>query len=556
VARFLRRIPLYVLLIIGSVVFSFPFVWLAATSVKVDRELFTGDLRIKPLTPSPRAASPYIDTEYFAELSGTAERQADVLPLLEKLARQTGYELPGDIDADLAWQQIARGLYRKLAQALPTSVWAGHLDGPSGLTAGAQAAVTAQMVGEMFGNIDRRLTFGGIWVRGRDGVDHELLADRPAAQRLENLTPQVATLVDRLDGDRQVADVRYDFGAGDRIILAQTLTLPFAATDLQRVQVQWHPDDTWHGLQVLLSVGDKTYTGQRSIPLANFDWQTLTWQWPSADDYSTKIRTWTVLHPASQEDARAPGAALGPQRVRLTLVITRAGPVAAWWHKLRLNYDRVLDQIPFWRYLRVSVFLVIANIILTVLFSSLVAYSFARLNWPGREFCFVLLLASMMIPGQVTMIPQFLIWKSMGAYNTLAPLCVAAAFGNAFFIFLLRQFMKGIPRDLEDAARIDGCGFLRIYWHVVLPLVKPSLAAIAIFTFMGTWNDFMGPLLYVADQRLYPLAFGLYAFSVQVSNNPTLTMAGSLLMTLPVIAIFFLAQKYFIQGVTLTGMKA
>ena len=127
--------------------------------------------------------------------------------------------------------------------------------------------------------------------------------------------------------------------------------------------------------------------------------------------------------------------------------------------------------------------------------------------------------------------------------------------GIAFFIFLMRQTMKGIPRDLEDAARIDGCGVFRIYWSVMLPLVKPSLAAIAIFTFMGTWNDFMGPLIYVSDQRLYPLAFGLYAFAVQVENNPILTMAAALLMTLPVIVIFFFAQKYFIQGITMTGMK-
>ena len=115
--------------------------------------------------------------------------------------------------------------------------------------------------------------------------------------------------------------------------------------------------------------------------------------------------------------------------------------------------------------------------------------------------------------------------------------------------------MKGIPRDLEDAARIDGCGFLRIYWHVILPLIKPSLAAIAIFTFLGAWNNFMGPLIFIADQRLYPLAFGLYAFSVQVQSNPALTMAGSVLMTVPVIVVFFFAQRYFIQGVTLTGMK-
>jgi len=198
---------------------------------------------------------------------------------------------------------------------------------------------------------------------------------------------------------------------------------------------------------------------------------------------------------------------------------------------------------------------VIANIVLTLLFSSLVAYAFARLNWPGRDLCFILMLATMMIPFQVIMIPQFLIWKNLGAYNTLTPLWLAPVFGNAFFIFLLRQFLRGVPRDLEDAARLDGCGFLRIYWHIMLPLIKPSLAAIGIFTFMGTWNNFMGPLIYIADQRLYPLAFGLYAFSVQVNNNPALTMAGSLLMTVPVIVIFFFAQKYFIQGVTLTGMK-
>ena len=183
------------------------------------------------------------------------------------------------------------------------------------------------------------------------------------------------------------------------------------------------------------------------------------------------------------------------------------------------------------------------------------AWALIRFLTSDRAFCFLLMLATMMIPGQVTMIPQFLIWKSLGAYNTLTPLWLGPAFGNAFFVFLLRQFMKGVPRDLEDAARLDGCGFLRIYWYVMLPLIKPSLAAIAIFTFLGAWNDFMGPLIYIADERLYPLAFGLYAFSVEVGNDPALTMAASLMMTVPVIVIFFFAQKYFIQGIMLTGMK-
>jgi multiple sugar transport system permease protein len=145
--------------------------------------------------------------------------------------------------------------------------------------------------------------------------------------------------------------------------------------------------------------------------------------------------------------------------------------------------------------------------------------------------------------------------KHLGWYNTLYPLWVGSFFAGAFNVFLLRQFLKGIPRDLEDAARIDGCGFWRVYWHLMLPLIKPTLAAIAIFTFMGAWNDFMGPLIFLSDQRLYPLSLGLYAFNVQAGGSMGMMMAGSLLMTVPVIIIFFFAQKYFIQGITLTGMK-
>jgi ABC-type glycerol-3-phosphate transport system permease component len=244
----------------------------------------------------------------------------------------------------------------------------------------------------------------------------------------------------------------------------------------------------------------------------------------------------------------------GANELKVTIEIKHNTPLGAWWAKARRNYLFALDNMPFWRYVATSVFLVILNLVGTLLSCSLVAYSFARLQWPGRNFCFALMLATMMVPGQVTMIPGFLIMKTLGWYNTLYPLWIGSFFTSAFNVFLLRQFLKGIPRDLEDAAKIDGCGFWRIYWHIMLPLIKPTLAAIAIFTFMGAWNDFMGPLIYLSDQRLYPLSFGLYALNVQ-AGSMGLMMAGSLLMTMPVIVIFFFAQKYFIQGVTLTGMK-
>ena len=212
-------------------------------------------------------------------------------------------------------------------------------------------------------------------------------------------------------------------------------------------------------------------------------------------------------------------------------------------------------MVPLWTYVYNSVFLVALNIAGQVIGSSLVAFAFARLRWPGRDFCFVMVLATLMIPPQVTMIPVFLIFRQVGWYNTLQPLWVPSFAGAAFFIFLLRQFMRGIPADLEDSAKIDGCGYAGIYMRIILPLVRPALATIGIFTFMNVWNDFMGPLIYLSDQELYPLSLGLFALQTFQASNFALMMAASVLMTLPVIALFFLAQRQFIQGIALTGMK-
>lgn len=191
----------------------------------------------------------------------------------------------------------------------------------------------------------------------------------------------------------------------------------------------------------------------------------------------------------------------------------------------------------------------------TVLASSMVAFSFARLRWPGRDGVFVVLLATMMLPGAVTMMPVFLIFRWLGWIDTLRPLWVPAFFGSAFHIFLLRQFFLTIPNDLEDAAKIDGCSYFGIYRRIMLPLIKPALAAVTIMTFMGAWNNFMGPLIYISSPLKMPLAYALQLFQTAHGGEPGLLMAASTMMMLPVLVIFFLTQRYFIQGVTLTGIK-
>lgn len=544
--RWTWHAAIYALLAGGSVLFALPFVWMAGTSVKVDRELFAPGLHLLPRAPHPAPHSPYVDAGFYPPPAGPRDRA--LLPRLRALAAATGFVPPADIDSAAALDAVATGLLDKLARRLPRPVWDGPQDA---LLAAARPLVDRNMVGDLFAATHRRLCLGQIRIWSRDVENQEVGAGRPMRRRLELATPATARLVDRTEDGLAFASVNYDLTRGDRVALTASVVPRFPADRLQRIQLYLKPDDSWHDLMLAVEFGGFRYAAVRALPLANFEWTMATWQAPGPDDTSTKIKTWIVWKKAGA----SPATAADPRKIILTLTVRRVGPLGAWWNKLALNYGRVFDTMPLGRYLHVSLFLVLANVVLTVFASSLVAYAFARLTWPGRDLCFMLMLATLMIPGQVTMIPHFLIWKSVGAYNTLTPLWLGSAFGNAFFIFLMRQFLMGIPRDLEDAARLDGCGTFRIYWHLMLPLVKPALAAIAIFTFMGTWNDFMGPLIYLADQRLYPLAFGLYAFSVQVDNSPALTMAASLLMTVPVILIFFFAQKYFIQGITLTGMK-
>jgi multiple sugar transport system permease protein len=199
--------------------------------------------------------------------------------------------------------------------------------------------------------------------------------------------------------------------------------------------------------------------------------------------------------------------------------------------------------------------------IVTVISSAFIAYGFSRIKWPGRDTVFFICLATMMIPFQVMMVPLFIIFKNFGWINSYRPLIVPAMFGNAFFIFMLRQFFMGIPEELSDAARIDGCNELGILFRIILPLAKPALTVVALFTFIGSWNDYLGPLIYINKVNLYPIALGIQDLQrtlMQTGTNPMVyphLMAVSTIITVPIIIFFFFAQRTFIEGIALTGIK-
>jgi multiple sugar transport system permease protein len=220
------------------------------------------------------------------------------------------------------------------------------------------------------------------------------------------------------------------------------------------------------------------------------------------------------------------------------------------------NYTEALTYKPFHLYLRNSMIIVVLNEIAILGSASICAYGFARIRFWGREFWFAIVLGTLMLPYIVLVVPTFVIFSRLGWIDTFLPLTIPQFFGGgAFNIFLLRQFFRTIPEEISDAARIDGCNELGIYWRIMLPLSKPALVTIGIFTFLATWNDFFGPLIYLNSTDNFTVAVGLASFRGVLNTRWDLLMAASTAMILPVIVLFFFAQRYFIQGIVMTGLK-
>jgi multiple sugar transport system permease protein len=219
------------------------------------------------------------------------------------------------------------------------------------------------------------------------------------------------------------------------------------------------------------------------------------------------------------------------------------------------NFSDALDQMPFWRYLGNTLLISGLSVLGTLVSCPLVAYALAKVKWGGARPLFVVVLATMMLPPQVTMIPVFILWNKIGGVGTYLPLVVPAFLGTPFLIFMIRQFLMAVPNDLLDAARVDGAHELRVYWSVVLPIARPALVTAAVFQFVWAWTDFLNPLIYLNDASQYTLSLGLYSFFSEhgVAWGPL--MAACVLFTVPAVLIFVFCQRYFIGGVAQGALK-
>lgn len=319
------------------------------------------------------------------------------------------------------------------------------------------------------------------------------------------------------------------------VVLGTAFTLPFfwlLSTSLKpdsRIQ-QWPPDIV-PMMPVTAKIGGKTYEVQRDKTGAEF----ALIEHLKGGKASVK----------PINDPKAPARTVNGDELKPKL---RFG--CEW-----SNYSKGLVFIPFFQQLRNTLVVSIFSVIGAVLSCSLVAYGLSKIEWKGRNALFVVMLSTMMLPAQVTMIPVFAIFVKLHWINTFLPLIVPSFLAAPFFVFLLRQFFLGIPKELSEAAKLDGCSEFGIYRRVIMPLSKPALATVGLFTFMNAWNDFMGPLIYLLDDSKYTLSLGLAMFTGQYGNEYGMLMAVSAVVTIPIIVMFFFTQRTFIQGMTMSGIK-
>ena len=546
-----KRFWVHVALLAGCAVFAFPFLWLVSTSAKRNEELGVFPPRWIPRLPASSDRGPFIDggaydtTEPPKQLSESD--WARVRPRIDEALWAAACEKlgPARLDAGRAMAddtffrpQMIRALWTQAAEVVPDDVW----KKPDALPAFIGREVTAEMVERAWNNIVRRLAVGALKIR---------LRSNDLAQPLETTGWQTvgpARLAAGTDEGEPSEQIAYDFAEAATFSLVQTLRLPETAENVRALNIPIHSDSTWHRVEVTVESGGRVFRAERPLWMDIRSWQEVEYTFVPPAYRGTRSITLEPVEGAATD-------VTDPKAVRLTLTWNRSSPLRAALDKYIDSYRWALRYIPFDVQLRNTIILVVLNVLGQLFACSLAAYAFARLKFWGRDVLFGLLLATMMLPGQVTMIPQFILWKSLGWYNTLRPLWVPAWFGAAFFIFLLRQFFMTIPKEMEEAAKIDGCGFFGIYWRIMLPLAAPAIATVAIFSFMGAWNEFVSPLVYLSDERLFPLSLGLNQFRQEQASEWAMLMAASTLMMLPVIGVFFFCQRYFIQGVTLTGLK-
>ena len=555
----------YLLLVAAAFCTMIPMLWLITSSFKTANEIFAVPIEWFPNLPPRVAASPYIVEDAYPKIerpmavdeAGWKALQLQLTQIIWAEAQahiSANAKLSNYVSSEELQTEIIEGLWQQLVAGLPDEVWNGTTDS---VTAAVRDAIIPEAVDTIWGSVYREVAVGTLQIEDLD-------FNRTPIE-VVNWEAETGTRIRTSDDLQTAASLSYNFQGSNTVRMAAMVFSPIPIERIRRITLPVRGDASYHRLSLTVSVPNSgtsasstnngvTYQPTRSFVLGSALWTDAVWRLHGIpgeleSSHITMQKVEAGLVPAQSTMDAGNGSQLF-----LQLTIHQPTYLSIVWDKFTSNYRNLWKTVPYSRYFVNSVFIATASTLLTLFFCSLGGYAFAKYQFRGQKILFGILLASMMVPFQVLLVPLFGLMYDIGWLNSYKAIIIPFSVG-AFGVFLMRQFIVTIPSELLDAARIDGCSEFGIYYRVVLPIIKPALGALTIYSFLGSWNGYLWPLIILRDEVKYTLPIGLANLVGIYRQDYGMLMAGTLLSLMPIVILFLAMQREFVQGITLGSVK-
>ena len=566
----------YLLLVGAAFCTMIPLLWLLTSSFKTANEIFAVPIQWFPSLPPRVTSSPYVVEDAYPKIEkpgvvdGTAweELQPQLTQAIWAKAQAhitANAQLSNYVPSEKLQSEIIEGLWQQLVTTLSDEVWRGAT---ASVVTAVQDAVIPEMVDTIWGSVYREVAIGTLHVEDID-------FNRTPIETIEwETASETRTRIRPSEDSQTVANLSYNFQDSDTLLMSATIPAPVPIERIRRLTLPVRGDASYHRLSLSVSVLQSnnttsgiTYQPTRPFVLESALWKDAVWRLhgiPGELESShitmqqNNNQQLSTEEPNTSRSSNLPtfhtSEATDGNQLLLQLTIHQPAYLSIVWDKLTSNYRNLWKTVPYNRYFINSVFIATASTLLTLFFCSLGGYAFAKYQFRGQKILFGILLASMMVPFQVLLVPLFGLMYDIGWLNSYKAIIIPFSVG-AFGVFLMRQFIVTIPSELLDAARIDGCSEFGIYYRIVLPIIKPALGALTIYSFLGSWNGYLWALIILRDEAKYTLPIGLANLVGIYRQDYGMLMAGTLLSLMPIVILFLAMQREFVQGITLGSVK-
>ena len=547
----------YPLLVAAAFCTMVPLLWLLSSSFKTADEVFAAPIQWLPKLPPRITSSPYIVTDVYPKIKKPAsvdpETWKTLQPELEQVIWNNVQEhisknsqLSTSLQTTELQTEMTKGIWKQHVATLLPEVWNGTAES---IIKEVENSIIPETINTILKSVYREVALGTIEIE-------DLEFNRTEVESVMwDADSDIGQQIHEADHEELIAALSYNFQDENNMRLTTTIKSPIPIDSIRRIILPVRGDASYHHLSLSVSVNGTTYQPTRPFVLNTAQSENTIWRLHGipGELESSHIPMQQFVSKQELLKSEAPGPDT-ENILSLQLTIHRPSYLSIVWDKLTTNYRNLWKSVPYNRYFINSVFIATASTLLTLFFCSLAGYAFAKYQFRGKTILFGILLASMMIPFQVLLVPLFGLMYDIGWLNSYKAIIIPFSVG-AFGVFLMRQFIVTIPSELLDAARIDGCSEFGIYYRIVLPIIKPALGALTIYSFLSSWNGYLWPLIVLRDEAKYTLPIGLANLIGIYRQDYGMLMAGTLLSLLPIVVLFLAMQREFVQGITLGGVK-